>query len=204
MNKHAAQVQTPDATSRAAVPPTSRARARRSRNSPAAAAGGMTPERIAWAHGIAEDVARRLPPSFDLDDLRQEALLAAWRAEARYDPSRGIPFTVYAYRAVHGACLMSARRRHWTAATMEEIPADAETPLRPDAIVERRLPLLWLESRIERLEPRQRQVIELHYVQDVPVSEVALEMGISVGTVHMIRLAALAMLRELCGVEVRA
>lgn len=164
----------------------------------------MSPERIAWAYSIADSVARRLPPSFDREDLRQEALIAAWRAEERYDPSRGVPYPVYAYRAVHGACLMSARRRHWTAATMEEIPADAETPLRPDAIVERRLPLLWLESRVEQLEPRQRKVIDLHYVQDVPVSKIARQMGLSVGTVHAVRLAALAALREMAGQEVRA
>jgi RNA polymerase sigma factor (sigma-70 family) len=66
----------------------------------------------AWADQVATNVHRRLPKFFDLDDLKQEARLAAWRKTLTYDPAMNDSFQGYAFLAVRGACLMICRRRH--------------------------------------------------------------------------------------------
>ncbi len=47
----------------------------------------------------------------ELDDLKQEAALAALRAERTYDPQCGVPFDGYAWRA----CVLALRRWCWKA-----------------------------------------------------------------------------------------
>jgi RNA polymerase sigma factor (sigma-70 family) len=76
-------------------------------------------EHLSWAAAIAKNVHRKLPPSFDIDDLTQEAHIALWRRCQLYDPQneRGVPFQGYAYVYVRGACLMHCRRRNWREAT---------------------------------------------------------------------------------------
>lgn len=80
---------------------------------------------LTWAETIARNVARKLPPSFNPEDIRQEALMETWKRALLYEASngrpgkdpKGTPFQAYAYMYVRGACLMSIRRRNWTEAT---------------------------------------------------------------------------------------
>jgi DNA-directed RNA polymerase specialized sigma24 family protein len=65
-----------------------------------------------WADQIATNLHRRLPKHFDLDDLKQEARIAAWRKTLTYDPALNDNFQAYAFLAVRGACLMICRRKH--------------------------------------------------------------------------------------------
>jgi RNA polymerase sigma factor (sigma-70 family) len=67
---------------------------------------------VAWADRVAAAVYRRLPKHFVLDDLQQEARIAAWRKSLTYDPALNDNFQAYAFLAVRGACLMICRRKH--------------------------------------------------------------------------------------------
>ena len=78
-------------------------------------------EHRVWAESIAKAVRRRLPPSFELDDLKQTALIAHWGCVEQFDPSRGVPYRAFAYMKIQGAILMSCRRRHYREATHEEL-----------------------------------------------------------------------------------
>jgi RNA polymerase sigma factor (sigma-70 family) len=74
-----------------------------------------------WAASIAKRVRRGLPPSFDLADLAQAALIQHWRCVESFDASLHVPYRAYAYPAIHGAVLMSCRRRNYREATHEEL-----------------------------------------------------------------------------------
>lgn len=74
-----------------------------------------------WAKGIARAIMRKLPPSFEVADLEQECLLELWKRTETYDKSKNGNFRGYAYVWVRGAALMTCRRRHYIAATGEEI-----------------------------------------------------------------------------------
>jgi RNA polymerase sigma factor (sigma-70 family) len=86
-------------------------------------------ENIAWAEGIARNVHRKLPPSFDLADLEQEARIAHWRRVEAYDPARNSNYRAFAFLAIRGAVLMACRRKAWREATHE--PLEFEKPNRP-------------------------------------------------------------------------
>jgi RNA polymerase sigma factor (sigma-70 family) len=74
-----------------------------------------------WARRVARAEWRGLPPSFALEDLEQEAMIAMWKQSQRYDPSREVPFQAFAYLAVKGAVLMACRRRRYKDATHDEL-----------------------------------------------------------------------------------
>lgn len=80
-------------------------------------------ENRAWAEQIARNVARKVPVSIHVEDLKQEALIELWKRAQTYDPNNeeGVPFRGYAYLAVRGACLMICRRRAYREAKMEEL-----------------------------------------------------------------------------------
>jgi RNA polymerase sigma factor (sigma-70 family) len=73
---------------------------------------------------IARNVARKLPPSFDIADLEQEAFIALWHQAEKFDESKGVPFRGYAFMAVRGAVLMACRRRSYRDATADELAPD--------------------------------------------------------------------------------
>lgn len=75
----------------------------------------------AWAASVARSVRRKLPPSFDIEDLVQEALIEHWKQVQRFDPSWRVPYQGFAWRAVHGAVVMACRRRQYRDATHEEL-----------------------------------------------------------------------------------
>ncbi len=78
-------------------------------------------EILAWVGAIARRVHRKLPPSFDVEDLEQTALIAHWHCVERYDPSRNDNYRGFAYSTIRGAVLMSCRRRHYREATHEPL-----------------------------------------------------------------------------------
>jgi RNA polymerase sigma factor (sigma-70 family) len=76
-------------------------------------------EHLVWAEQLARSVHRKLPPSFDLDDLKQVARIAHWKRCQLYDPVANDHYRGYAYLWIRGAVLMSIRRRNWKEATNE-------------------------------------------------------------------------------------
>ena len=64
---------------------------------------------------IANHIHRKLPPSFDLDDLLATGYLALIHVATRYRPREhgGAPFSAFVRPRINGAILDSIRRRHW-------------------------------------------------------------------------------------------
>ena len=64
--------------------------------------------------GLAYALASRLARGGDqLDDMRQQAALGLLRALRRFDPTRGVEFTTFAWVTVSGELKRSARDRSW-------------------------------------------------------------------------------------------
>jgi RNA polymerase sigma factor (sigma-70 family) len=118
-----------------------------------------------WARRVARSEWRGLPPSFALEDLEQEALIAMWKQCERYNPSRAIPFQAFAYMAVRGTVLMACRRRHYKEATHEELkarhyPVD-EHPDPEQALIEREPERPEEQIRNQRRPYRKKEVVGL-------------------------------------------
>jgi hypothetical protein len=84
-------------------------------------------EHLEWAESVGQSVGRHLPPSFDVQDLKQVARIAHWHCCESYDATPGhgymcgVPYQAYAIRPIRGAVLMSVRRKNYREATHEEL-----------------------------------------------------------------------------------
>jgi RNA polymerase sigma-70 factor (ECF subfamily) len=117
----------------------------------------------------------------------QEALLRAWRRRQTYRADRGGP------RPWLVAILLDQARRHrmrwrWTNSSSQP-PSSGVAGPSGDRID--------LERAIARLSRRQREVVTLHYLADLAVTEVAAVLGISESSVKAHLSAARAGLKTL-------
>ncbi len=132
---------------------------------------------------IAQHVVKRLPPSFDVDDLIAAGQFGLIRAATRYRPlaHNQTPFDAFARPRIRGAMLDSVRRKNWDENTREPIPEDYEArfddPFAEHVIIEidtrnarrkdrharLRAPLTVA---LERLTARQRVVLGAYYAEN--------------------------------------
>ena len=132
---------------------------------------------------ILRAVALREVGRSDAEDLVQDTLLRAWRRWSSFDRARG------SARAWLCAILLDqvrGRRRRWKPAREPDLALAIAEP------TEQRIDM---ERAIRKLPPRQRQVIVLYYLVDLPVDEIASVIGVSPGTVKSTLSDARARLR---------
>ena len=139
---------------------------------------------VVWsANVVLHDYARA-------EEVAQDAfvrLLENWRKVSRYDRPGA-----WVRRVAVRLATRIAKRQPPTVDLDEAWPAGAESP-----------PFdLDLIAAIRRLPPQQRAAVALHYVEDLPVHEIAAVLGcrVSTASVHLHR--ARARLAELLGEEV--
>jgi RNA polymerase sigma-70 factor (ECF subfamily) len=138
---------------------------------------------VAMAYALLGDLA-------EAQDVVQEAFCRAWR---RWDTITGYEYPVAWVRRV-AMNLASSRWRHLRAAgrhLRRERAVDVP-PLEPDHVA--------LVAALRTLPADQRRALVLHHLVDLPVTEVAREMGVPAGTVkswlHRGRAALAARLGE--------
>jgi RNA polymerase sigma factor (sigma-70 family) len=133
---------------------------------------------------IARNIAVRLPPSFDFEDLRGAGYIGLCQAADRWDETRGVPFHYYAARRIRGQILEGVRRRHWVANTMHEIsPEVLEMPgARAESIeapidigVARKL----LTQALGGLNETERTVFQVYYANHGQLRGIAEHFGVS-------------------------
>ncbi len=66
-----------------------------------------------YAHAIAADVVRKLPPSIDKRELESAAELGLVEAASAFDSTRGVQFKTFAYYRIRGAVYDSLRKLGW-------------------------------------------------------------------------------------------
>lgn len=85
-------------------------------------------DNLAWSEAIGRAVHRKLPPSFDVDDLIQEARIEHWKRCELYDPEKNSSYQGYAYQWIVNAVRMKTRRGAFREATHEPLPVVALDP----------------------------------------------------------------------------
>jgi RNA polymerase sigma-70 factor (sigma-E family) len=146
-------------------------------------------DRVAVLAPLAYRVGFRiLGDRHDAQDLTQEALaraFARWRRVARYDEA-------WITRVATNLALGEVRRRERSRRTTPPAPGSPDL----DALVAQRAELVEVLRRLSR---RQREVVALRYLADLPEADVARALGCSVGTVKQHASRGLAALRAALG-----
>jgi RNA polymerase sigma-70 factor (ECF subfamily) len=113
------------------------------------------------------------------EDAAQQALLAIWRDLPQLRESSR--FEAWSYRLVVRACYAESRRaRKWTP-NLRVIPAEELVAGEAVSVVVDRDEL---ERGFRRLSTDHRAVVVLHHYLDMPLDEIALALGVPVGTVR--------------------
>jgi RNA polymerase sigma factor for flagellar operon FliA len=60
-------------------------------------------DHLTWAQKIATKRIGKLPRRISYDDIESAALMGLVDAANRYDESKGVPFTAYAFHRINGA-----------------------------------------------------------------------------------------------------
>lgn len=149
-------------------------------------------EHVKWAYGIARAIHRKIPGSFDLDDLQQIAILKTWQKWKTWDPAKNDKFQGYAYLAVSGQVKMALRRQNWfehsdvvSESSFEHgLTALAKAPDNPEVqLQERETELQFIETTqllktaIENLPPIERYIIQALFLEGVTLKQVVCEVA---------------------------
>ncbi len=136
-------------------------------------------------------IRARVPNREDAEDLCEEVFLKVLRASGSYDGGKSAPGT-WIYAITRNTVIDFFRRRR----PAEELPEDlAEEALPEDGLLQTEL-LEELAEALERLPEELTDVVVLHYYDRLPLSEIALRLGLSYGAVKLRHRKALELLRR--------
>jgi RNA polymerase sigma factor (sigma-70 family) len=133
--------------------------------------------------GIAVNVSKRLPPSFDLEDLVSVGMIALLQAAQRYRPEQNnqTPFSAYARLRIAGAMLDSARWQRYRDSTM--VCVDDIAPVAVESDIDERIDeqrrLKRLAKVVEMLPPEQREAIQRKFWKSRNIRSTDLEGAIA-------------------------
>ena len=136
-------------------------------------------------------IRARVPNREDAEDLCEDVFLKVLRASESYDDRRSAPGT-WIYAITRNTVIDYFRRTR----PSEELPEDlAEDALPENELLQAEL-LDSLARALERLPEELTDVVVLHYYDRLPMTEIALRLGLSYGAVKLRHQKALAMLRR--------
>ena len=143
-----------------------------------------------YARGLTADVDRA-------DDLVQDTLERVWRRFSMWQQRGEVRAWMFGIMHNQFVDRLRAQRSRPELAAGDDLPETADRPTQSD-----RLEVRDLDSLLQRLAPEQREVLLLVAVEELSYREVALALGIPVGTVMSRLSRARAWLRsELQGHE---
>lgn len=134
-----------------------------------------------WSALVYSLALRSLGDATDAEDVTQRVFVAAWQGRERYDPQRAslsawlVGITRHSIADAHQA---RSRERTITA-QVAAITGDDALPAPEVELADR----LLIADEMARLEPLQRQVVQLAFFDDLTHLQIAERLGMPVGTV---------------------
>ena len=125
-------------------------------------------------------------------DIAQDAFLRAYRGLRDFRTDR--PFARWHFVIARNASLDSIRRRKRTS-SVDAVPDEDQSPT-PEESALRNDEAVRVREAVAALQPRYRAALELYYVRGLRYREIALELGIPLGTVKTYISRAKRKLRE--------
>ena len=140
--------------------------------------------------------------SSDVEDIAQDVLVKIFRSLDRFDPTRGVQFTTWAYAVVRNHCLDVRKKKSCVRLSLSsreddegqiEVPDPGLTP--EDRVLDAELGR-QVERALDALDDDQRQTFILKEYQGLDCEQIAQVMGTATGTVKSRLFRARAILRR--------
>lgn len=148
---------------------------------------------------LVEVHVRRVRAEFSLrcglDDLRAYAWVGLLEARQRFDPSRGVLFSTYAFSRIRGAVIDGVRTMGWLPRPSVEDVQLEPCGDRPDEVFARVEDVRVLRLVLARMVCRDRLVIEGVHIEERSLDDVGAELGLSKSRVCRLAQNARARLR---------
>lgn len=129
--------------------------------------------------------SRFIARSDDIDDILQSVFLSAYQNIQSFDAS--LRFSPWIYRIAHNACVNALRTSGRTVSDYDfdtligayvyEDPAERERDLRDTRLL--------LDTDLEKLDAKYREILILHYYEDMPYKDISDILQIPMGTVSI-------------------
>ena len=137
-------------------------------------------EHRSYAHALASDILKKLPPHVERVELQSAAELGLVEAATVFDARLGVQFKTFAYYRIRGAIYDAIRKAKFMQPLNDE---KAESTADPSESAEERLIHKELGVRLglalARLPAQNRRVIEGCYYQNRTLEDVGAELGLS-------------------------
>ena len=153
---------------------------------------------------------KRYAWGLDKEEMLQEASLCVLEGIQDYDQSKGIPFLAYIKTKLKFHVYNQSRKQRViyslnSSANRSDDGEDSQDFL--DLLIDERVDLLGdillseqnvaIEAALDQLDPRQRQVILLHYFNGTSFKDIAKQQGVSYKTILRLKDKALAVLANI-------
>lgn len=153
-------------------------------------------------------VLKRYAWSLDWEEMLQEASLAVLEGIQEFDEARGIPFLAYIKNKLKFGIYNKARKQRVTySLNTSAIEEDAQDFL--DLLMDENADPLGdylkkekisaIQSALEQLDPRQKQVICMHFIHGTSLKAIAEQLNVSYKTVLRAKDKALSILEDVLG-----
>lgn len=131
----------------------------------------------------------------EAEDLTQDVFIKAYEAIKSYK-WRDLPFTAWLYKIAHNRVIDHIRKTSKEKkASLDE--AGAIVGSDPVYMTEQNFEIYQLKEALQKLPDAQREVATLRFMSELSISEVAMTLGKSEGTVKALQFNAVASLRKL-------
>lgn len=131
-----------------------------------------------------------------LELYRGEASLFTWFCQiARHELSDHLSRT--ARRLPTSYVFVARENDHAVRASLESMPSDSDAE--PEAVQQRREVAAFVHAALDYLPHRYAQVLELKYIDDLPVETIAEQLGVTAIAVQSLLARARSAFREICG-----
>lgn len=146
-------------------------------------------------------VRLKLGTASEAEDITSIVFFNAWRTIDRFSPQRDTSFAAWLFRIARHAVIDRYRRARDTLSldSTEEQPAITHAAILPgpEALVERQIDIDELYAALRRLNPEQREVVLLRFVEGLSAREVGDIMGKHEGAVRGMQFRAIESLRRI-------
>lgn len=170
--------------------------------------------KIKW---LAHKISRGRGGKTELDALISAGKVALWQSSERWDPSVSPDLWKYAYSRVKGAMLDELRQMDQLSRTAREKikrdevgelqwallkPCDMDNAINipshsnPERECQEGIQRNVIQTQIEKLPPRLREVVRLHFLEDEFLADIGRRMGITESRVCQLKAEALRLMRD--------